>query len=112
MNLLVNAYQAIEERVRERGGTGEIVLRTRLEDAQVVVSIEDDGVGIRPEHADRIFDPFFTTKEVGVGTGLGLSTSFEIVRRHGGALRALDRPGGGTVFEVTLPLAGPTGAST
>jgi len=46
---------------------------------------------------------------VGEGTGLGLSTSFEIVRRHGGAIRALPREGGGTTFEVSLPRQGPDG---
>jgi PAS domain S-box-containing protein len=107
MNLLVNAYQAIEQRASERSGGGEIVLRTEVDARRVVVSVIDDGIGISPAHLDRIFDPFFTTKEVGVGTGLGLSTSFDIVRRHGGAIRALDRPGGGTIFEVELPLPDP-----
>jgi PAS domain S-box-containing protein len=110
MNLLVNAYQAIEQRVSTGGGTGEIVLRTEATDEQVLVSVADDGVGIAPENVDRIFDPFFTTKEVGVGTGLGLSTSYEIVRRHGGTIRARPRAGGGTVFEVVLPVAGPPAA--
>jgi signal transduction histidine kinase len=86
------------------------VVRTQSCDSQVVVSVSDDGIGIPSIHADRIFDPFFTTKEVGVGTGLGLSTSFEIVRRHGGSIRASARPGGGTVFEVRLPLEGPARA--
>jgi PAS domain S-box-containing protein len=112
MNLLVNAYQAIEQRMRERGGSGEIVLSTALAEGAVVVSVGDDGIGIAPEDADRVFDPFFTTKEVGVGTGLGLSTSFDIVRRHGGTLRALDRPGGGTIFEVVLPIDGPPASGT
>ena len=107
MNLIVNAYQAIEQRVRAEGGTGEIVLRTALVEGGVAVQVSDDGVGIPAEHAARIFDPFFTTKEVGEGTGLGLATSFDIVRRHGGTLRACDRPGGGTTFVVFLPLAGP-----
>jgi two-component system NtrC family sensor kinase len=111
MNLLVNAYQAIEERVRKSGGGGEIVLRTEAGARHVTVSVLDDGVGIPPAHADRIFDPFFTTKEVGAGTGLGLSTSFDIVRRHGGTIRALDRPGGGTIFEIELPLEAPAGAA-
>ena len=52
------------------------------------------------EHA---FDPFFTTKEVGAGTGLGLSTSYNIIQRHGGTLKARTRDGGGTIFEVWLP---------
>jgi PAS domain S-box-containing protein len=107
MNLIVNAYQAIEERVRQRGGPGEIVLRAERRGDAVAIAVSDDGVGIPPAHLDRIFDPFFTTKEVGVGTGLGLSTSFTIVRRHGGTLRALDREGGGTTFEVELPVGGP-----
>ncbi len=111
MNLLVNAYQAIEQRVGERGGSGEIVLRTELADSELRITVSDDGVGIPPLHADRIFDPFFTTKEVGVGTGLGLSTSFDIVRRHGGAIGASARPGGGTVFEIRLPLEAPPGAA-
>jgi signal transduction histidine kinase len=86
------------------------VIRTTVADEGVLVAVEDDGVGIAPEHADRIFEPFFTTKEVGEGTGLGLSTSFEIVRRHGGTIRAASREGGGTVFEVFLPKQG--GAQT
>ncbi len=107
MNLLVNAYQAIEARLtRDGGGNGEIVLRTACTDEGVLIAVSDDGAGIAPEHADRIFEPFFTTKEVGEGTGLGLSTSFEIVRRHGGTIRALPREGGGTTFEVLAPTAG------
>ena len=112
MNLLVNAYQAIEARAaRDGGGTGLILVATAIRDDGVVVSVSDDGAGIAPENADRIFEPFFTTKEVGEGTGLGLSTSFEIVRRHGGTIHALPRAGGGTTFEVYLPQQGPAGRS-
>ena len=110
MNLLVNAYQAIEQRVRRDGGSGEIVLRTQAAAGGVLVSVSDDGDGIAVEPVERIFDPFFTTKPVGIGMGLGLATSFEIVRRHGGALRAHKRPGGGATFEVFLPLAEPPDA--
>jgi len=111
MNLLVNAYQAIAERVHGSGEVGEIRLGTRIEDGAVVVSMADTGVGIPPEHLDRIFDPFFTTKDVGVGTGLGLSTSFGIVSRHGGTIRVRSEPGEGSCFEVVLPVpgAGPGG---
>ena len=107
MNLLVNAYQAIEQRVRREGGSGEIVLRTEVLAGGVLVSVSDDGDGIAVEPVERIFEPFFTTKQVGVGMGLGLATSFDIVRRHGGTLRARKRAGGGATFEVFLPLAGP-----
>jgi PAS domain S-box-containing protein len=103
MNLIVNAYQAIEQQAGEGRPPGEIRLRTAGRAGGVTVSVEDNGPGIPPEHLERIFDPFFTTKEVGVGTGLGLSTSFNIVRRHGGSLRVTSRPGEGARFEVFLP---------
>ncbi len=104
MNLLVNAFQAVEERIGASGELGRIRIRTERCAGGVLVSVEDDGVGILPEHLDRIFDPFFTTKPVGVGTGLGLSTSFQIVERHGGRLAVQSRPGEGARFEVFLPL--------
>jgi signal transduction histidine kinase len=108
MNLLVNAAQAIEARRRAEGGSapGRIRLATRRTPEGVVVEVSDTGVGIPPEHRERIFEPFFTTKEVGEGTGLGLSTSWDIVHRHGGRLRLRGEPGGGSCFEVHLPLDG------
>ena len=107
MNLLVNAYQAIEARAAtEEAFRGEIKLRTRVDGDDVVVEIGDNGTGIEPEVAARIFDPFYTTKEVGVGMGLGLSTSFTLVRQHGGSLRVDSEPGRGTTFEVRIPIGG------
>lgn len=113
MNLLVNAYQAIEQKHGESGQVGHITVRTRnaagADDgtAGVELEVEDDGVGIRSDHVGRIFDPFFTTKEVGEGTGLGLSTSFNIVRRHGGRVSVESREGEGTRFRVWLPVEPP-----
>jgi signal transduction histidine kinase len=103
MNLLVNAYQAIEERVGESGETGTIWLSTRSSRDGVEIAVRDTGVGIPPEALGRIFDPFFTTKKVGAGTGLGLSTCYSIVERHGGALRVESRPGQGATFTISLP---------
>jgi PAS domain S-box-containing protein len=104
MNLLVNAYQAIEERLAAEGGRAEIRLRTRCRDGGVAIEVSDNGSGIEPALQDRIFDPFFTTKEVGVGTGLGLSTSYQLVKRHGGSLSVRSERGRGATFEVWLPL--------
>ena len=73
----------------------------------IELAIEDDGVGIREEHRSRIFDPFFTTKQVGAGTGLGLSTSYNIVRRHGGRMTVESTEGEGATFRVWLPLTPP-----
>lgn len=104
MNLLMNAYHAILERVGESGEVGEIELRTEDRGDRVAILVSDTGPGIPPEDLGRIFDPFFTTKEVGVGTGLGLATSFNIIEKHGGSIRARNRSGAGATFEVVLPV--------
>ena len=105
MNLLVNAYQAIEARLARDSSSvpGHILIRTERRGEGVLIAVRDDGVGIPGPDLSRIFDPFFTTKEVGAGTGLGLSTSYNIIQRHGGTLKARTRDGGGTIFEVWLP---------
>lgn len=112
MNLLVNAYQAIEQKYGDDSGqVGHIVVRTRAIDDGVALEIEDDGIGIREEHRSRIFDPFFTTKQVGAGTGLGLSTSYNIVRRHGGTMTVDSQAGEGATFCVWLPCEPPEQSS-
>jgi len=103
MNLLVNAIQAIEEKVGDAGETGHIRLQTTALDEHIEVLVSDTGAGIAPENLDRIFAPFFTTKKVGAGTGLGLSTCYNLVRRHGGSLTADSRVGEGTTFRLLLP---------
>jgi PAS domain S-box-containing protein len=107
MNLLVNAFQAIEEKLAGASGTGQIEIRTEERDGGVSISIRDTGAGIGPEDQTRIFDPFFTTKEVGVGMGLGLANSYSIVRRHAGRIDVVSEPGEGTNFTVWLPIDGP-----
>ena len=77
----------------------------------VRVRVEDNGTGVPREHIDRIFDPFFTTKEVGVGTGLGLSTSYSIIQRHGGRLTVESELGKGSAFEIFLPFDEPPEAA-
>src|SRR3989442_12405216 len=101
LNLVTNAEQAIRE-VRD---TGRIQIRLYRKENQLTVTVQDDGVGIRPEALPRIFDPFYTTKRPGVGTGLGLSICMSIVREHGGNIEAETLPAGGTAFTVTLPIA-------
>ncbi|MCK6459798.1 MAG: ATP-binding protein [Planctomycetes bacterium] len=99
MNLLVNACQAIP-------GQGEIRVTTRADGDSVVVSIADTGCGIPEEIRNRVFDPFFTTKPVGQGTGLGLTISYDIIRKHGGSITFETEMGKGTTFHVRLPVAG------
>jgi signal transduction histidine kinase len=70
----------------------------------VVVQVDDTGSGVRPEHLGRVFDPFFTTKASGIGTGLGLSVSRQIVELHGGAIAIANRDAGGARVTMTFPL--------
>ena len=98
-NLLQNAFQATP-----RGGT--VSLTTRVRGRLLEFVVQDNGPGIPPEHLDRIFEPFFTTKGAGEGTGLGLSVSQTIIRRHRGTLVGENLPdweGGGARFIVALP---------
>jgi signal transduction histidine kinase len=97
LNLLINACQAMPQ-----GGV--LSVATRLAAHGVETSVADDGPGIREQDMRNIFDPFFTTKPT--GTGLGLALSYAIAERHGGALRAQNRPKRGALFTVTLPAAG------
>lgn len=96
-NLLDNAIDASPV-------DGTIRVRTAREGAQALVEITDQGGGIPPEIRDRIFEPFFTTKPVGDGTGLGLDTSYRIVKNHQGDIRFDSKPGE-TKFSVRLPLS-------
>ncbi|EJM28967.1 ATP-binding protein [Pseudomonas sp. GM25] len=98
MNLVINAAQAMGP---ERGT---ITLRTGVQGETAIIEVADTGSGIAPETLQKIFDPFFTTKPVGQGTGLGLSLSYGIVKKHGGDISVRSTLGAGTTFRVQLPL--------
>lgn len=70
----------------------------------VVLSIEDDGIGMDTDTRQHVFDPFFTTKAIGQGTGLGLSTAYAIVSQAGGAISVTSEPGEGTRVDIYLPI--------
>jgi signal transduction histidine kinase len=96
MNILNNAQQAID-------GEGEIFITTRQDGDSVSVGVRDTGPGIPDEIRDRIFDPFFTTKDPGQGTGLGLSLSFGLISKLGGAIECKSAVGQGAEFVVRFP---------
>jgi len=73
-------------------------VRATSHDDEVIVEIEDTGAGIPASIIKRIFDPFFTTKAPGVGMGLGLTISHQIVRAMDGQITVSSRPGSGTTF--------------
>jgi len=99
MNILDNAVSAIEKQ-------GDIWIRINKDDSEknIILEIEDNGVGMDSETAKKVFDPFFTTKPVGQGTGLGMSITHKIIKNHQGNIRLDSTPGVGTKFIITLPL--------
>ena len=106
LNLLINAAQAIGERVKDSGEKGLIEVSTRRDGAWAEVQVRDTGTGIPAAIRDRIFDPFFTTKPVGSGTGQGLAIAHAVVvKKHGGSISFETTMGVGTVFTIRLPLA-------
>jgi C4-dicarboxylate-specific signal transduction histidine kinase len=99
LNLAMNGMDAMAETTED---PKELVIRSRQEGEAMVVQVEDCGIGLNPETAEKMFDPFFTTKPH--GTGMGLSISRSIVESHEGRLSALPRPSGGAIFQFTLPI--------
>jgi signal transduction histidine kinase len=97
-NLTTNALQ-----VMPRGGVLRVATRLDAARGAVAASVADDGPGLSPEVLSHLFEPFFTTKAE--GTGLGLAIAREIALAHRGDLRAENRPGGGALFTLTLPVA-------
>lgn len=105
-NLLVNAQQAVRERVDER----RIQVRLFVDPGdrkRVTLRIADNGPGIPEDIRARIFEPFFTTKPAGMGTGIGLSVCRGIVEGHDGQIHVDDAFGGGAAFEIRLPIVDP-----
>jgi C4-dicarboxylate-specific signal transduction histidine kinase len=102
LNLALNGIQAV-------GKNGTVRFEARDENGQIVVTVTDDGPGVRPEVAPHIFEPFYSSKEHGVGLGLVISRS--IVETHGGSLRFDEQHRPGARFVVTLPRAD-TGAES
>ena len=113
INLFMNAIQAMPKggtlflRTSQRVFEGQTAIENVLAkfnpgDAVVVIDVEDTGTGIPADKLTRVFDPFFTTKPSGIGTGLGLPVSKQIVDLHGGAIQLCAAARGGTRATITL----------
>lgn len=105
-NLMINAKQAMPEggaiSVRCENITLDAGRSLPLDaGAYIKISVEDQGIGITPEHLQKIFDPFFTTKQE--GSGLGLATSYSIIHKHNGHISVESQIGVGTAFHIYLP---------
>lgn len=101
INLVTNALHAVA------GNGGGIRLATAYDRAgeSVIITIQDEGVGMAKEELERMAEPFFTTRAAQGGTGLGVSISRSIVREHNGSLVYVSEPGRGTTVSVRLPVS-------
>ncbi len=98
LNLINNGIDSV-------GKSGEVVLTSKLESPnRIIIQCADSGPGIPEENLKYLFDPFFTTKEPGKGTGLGLYISYDIVKKLEGTISAANKPGGGALFTISLPI--------
>ena len=98
MNLCTNARDAMAE-------GGELSIQVSQVRDRAMVTVADTGYGMNKETIEKCFDPFFTTKPVGQGTGLGLSTTYGIIKNHDGVIQVDSSPHRGTSFQISLPLA-------
>ncbi|MFT3681964.1 MAG: ATP-binding protein [Ferruginibacter sp.] len=105
LNLLTNAFYAVAEKKKQtnEGYDPVVAVSTTKANGKVEISVKDNGNGIPQNIIDKIFQPFFTTKPTGQGTGLGLSLAYDIVKAHGGELKATTKEGEGSIFIISLP---------
>ncbi len=107
LNLLTNAFYAVNEKKKQSAGDYEptVSVSTKRNHDTVEIEVSDNAEGIPQGIIDKIFQPFYTTKPTGQGTGLGLSLSYDIVTKgHGGELKVQTKEGKGSQFIISLPL--------
>jgi C4-dicarboxylate-specific signal transduction histidine kinase len=97
LNILTNAIQAID-------GKGSVTISTRMHDSNILIIVHDTGYGISNKILNKIFDPFFTTREQGMGKGLGLSFSYQIIQEFNGTIDIQSEIGKWTTVTITLPV--------
>jgi signal transduction histidine kinase len=106
LNLLNNAFYAINERKKQLNGNfhPRVSVSTKKHGAYFTITVTDNGTGMSEKVTARAFQPFFTTKPSGEGTGLGLSLSYDLVTKaHGGELKVESKEGEGAKFTIQLP---------
>jgi two-component system NtrC family sensor kinase len=103
LNIISNAIYAINKQHNENGN-GKLTIRTRSEEDSVFVTLKDNGIGMDEQTKAKIFDPFFTTKDVGEGTGLGMSITYNTIKKHNGEIFVNTALGAGTELIIKLPI--------
>ena len=108
VNLCNNAFDAMREKANSGGGGGDnylplLKVRTMRRTGEVIIEVEDNGIGIPEKIRDKIMHPFFTIKKGNEGTGLGLYITNNIIKAHGGSIRVESTEGVSTMFSISLP---------
>src|SRR5690606_32929799 len=105
LNIITNAIYALDKKFQSTS-EGVLKIETGLIDngSSVFIKITDNGIGIPDDIKHKIFEPFFTTKDVGEGTGLGMSIAYKTIENHNGKILIENNIGGGTIFNVILPI--------
>lgn len=115
MNLVSNAMEAMADGGGVLGIETDLCHMTReminrlgygMIGEYAVVTVSDTGAGMDEDTLKRIYEPFFTTKEIGSGSGLGLSITYGIIKRHKGFIGCISEKGTGSSFQIYLPIAG------
>ena len=106
LNLINNAFYAVSEKKNEKNDGYEpmVTVSTKKTGDHVLISVKDNGSGIPQKIVDKIFQPFFTTKPTGQGTGLGLSLAYDIIKAHGGNIKAETKEEEGAEFVIEIPI--------
>ena len=107
MNLYNNAFYSVIEKVQkmDAGYLPTITVNTKRAENKVQITVRDNGLGITNKNLTKIFTPFYTTKPTGVGTGLGLSLSYEIIKAHRGEIKVDSVEGEYAEFTIEFPAA-------
>jgi len=106
LNVINNAFYAVQQKARTTASYRPMVeIGTARQNGSILISVKDNGTGIPQNIREKIMQPFFTTKPAGLGTGLGLSLSYDIVvKGHGGKIDIESNEGEGSTFIIQLPV--------
>ncbi|WP_395050664.1 sensor histidine kinase, partial [Flavobacterium sp.] len=105
LNVINNAFYTVQQKnkLNLEGYKPLVNIETHLEEDEIVIKIQDNGLGMSDSVKAKIFQPFFTTKPTGEGTGLGLSLAYDIITKaHGGTLEVESVEGEGSEFTIKL----------
>ncbi len=106
LNLYNNAFYTVSEKMKANNEEYQptVSVSTKKTGDKILISVKDNGNGIPQKVVDKIFQPFFTTKPTGQGTGLGLSLAYDIIKAHGGEIKAEAKEGEGAEFIIQIPI--------